>query len=233
MASDAHDELCDGDCIKDCSCGRGFFPACKYKSCYDCFLDRRADYIACIFCGRWHNPEFDTCFTCRPLTHGRDDAARALRQLILWRDQYACRYCGAVEGELQMDPRKIRPACQPNCRWEHSHLIKDDDGLRATTLHVDHIVPCKHGGRAVEWNLQVLCNVCNISKGATWYPGCRHDHTKTRLCKAYRLIANGYFSAPTLEDFMSEWGAFRATGTWDPARHSTWRQMQHEEKAVA
>ena len=33
-------------------------------------------------------------------------------------------------------------------------------------LHVDHIVSIKNGGKTVESNLQVLCDKCNLSKGA-------------------------------------------------------------------
>ena len=33
-------------------------------------------------------------------------------------------------------------------------------------LHVDHIVAIKNGGKTVESNLQVLCDKCNLGKGA-------------------------------------------------------------------
>ncbi len=34
------------------------------------------------------------------------------------------------------------------------------------TLHIDHIVPVSHGGRTLPQNLQVLCQECNLGKGA-------------------------------------------------------------------
>jgi len=34
------------------------------------------------------------------------------------------------------------------------------------TLHIDHIVPVSHGGRTLSSNLQVLCQECNLGKGA-------------------------------------------------------------------
>lgn len=230
--AESSEHECDNDCFKDCTCGRGSYRGCKHRSCYECFLDRRADYTPCVLCGTWHNPEFDTCFKCRPLTRGRDDAAKALRQLVLWRDQYACRYCAAREGDLQVDHRLVRAKCRPNCAWKHTHLIKDDDGMRATKLHVDHIVPCAAGGLADEWNLQTLCHVCNIAKGATWYPGCRHDHEKTKLCRRYRFIADAYFRPEDRRRFLADWAAYRFTGTWDPDIQDSWFQSTSEQGAA-
>jgi 5-methylcytosine-specific restriction endonuclease McrA len=210
-------------CNSECSCGRGSYPSCKYRSCYECFKDRLADLAKCILCGRWHSRDFDTCFKCRPQTRGRDDAAKALRQLILWRDQFTCQYCGAIEGELRVDDRLSRQRCRTDCALTHTHRIKDDDGLRHTQLQVDHIVPCAHGGRAVEWNLQVLCSVCNIAKGAFWHPGCRHDRARTALCRRYFMVAPSYFNEEDRTEFMEEVVAYRATRTWDPQQHKLWR----------
>lgn len=32
------------------------------------------------------------------------------------------------------------------------------------TLHCDHIIPVARGGKSVEWNLQTLCDACNLGK---------------------------------------------------------------------
>jgi len=61
-----------------------------------------------------------------------------LRYLVMQRDFFKCRSCGAS------------PATTPR-----------------TTLHVDHVVPWRDGGRTVMENLQTLCEKCNIGKGAT------------------------------------------------------------------
>lgn len=202
-----HRDSCDGQaCYTRCTCGRGAYSTCVYSSCYDCFLDRRADYVSCILCGRWHSPAFDTCFKCRPNTGGRDDAAMALRQLILARDSYVCRQCGIGEGEDQFDPRLMSET-------------------RPATLQIDHIVPCRSGGLADEWNLQVLCGLHNLAKGSIWYVGCKHEWTRTRQMRAYFLIAPTYFTAEPLEQFRAEVEAYRATGTWDPAVHHRWRNL--------
>lgn len=220
-----------GDCIVACQCGRGNYCYNDYSSCYDCFLDRRAEYIACIYCESWHSPDFDTCFKCRP--QGRDEAAMDLKRVILTRDSFRCRYCGAREGELQADPRLIRPKCPPDCLAEHnhrhpckpkcgrhhkhrregdrenceawcstphSHLIKDDDGIRPAKLHVDHIRPCAKDGTADPWNLQTLCGVCNISKGGDWWEGSRHWWARRRIMAAYLTYLWDFLTADQQED---------------------------------
>lgn len=206
---------------EECSCGRGGYDPDYYNSCYDCFLERRSSYARCIFCGAWHSPAFETCYDCR--TAGRDEAAHDLRLVILGRDAFRCQYCGITEGELQEDPRLIRPACpagcntehnhrwpcqpgckkkhqclrlgdkrccQPGCHVPHQHLAKDDDGIRVATLHVDHIMPCAAGGTADPWNLQILCGVCNISKGAEWLAGSRHHKARRLMMAAYLTYLN-------------------------------------------
>lgn len=60
-----------------------------------------------------------------------------LREHILVRDQYTCKYCG-VSRRLQ------------------SHLL----------LEVDHINPIANGGITIESNLQSLCWKCNRTKGS-------------------------------------------------------------------
>lgn len=214
----AHAETCElgnQECLEQCWCGRGWYPSCRYKGCYDCYLDRRSEFVTCVYCGKWHSPEFDTCFKCRPASFGRDEAAKALRQLVMWRDGYRCRYCGAREGELRVDPRRILPRCRRDCILEHQHRERDTDGLWVVQLHLDHIVPCAVGGNATEWNLQALCGVCNIAKGSTWYIGCRHDRAKTQLARRYRLMPD-YFNSEGRAEFLAEWRAFRVAGTWDP-----------------
>ena len=59
-----------------------------------------------------------------------------LRHLVMQRDHFACRYCGAS------------PAKNP-----------------AVDLDLDHIKPWSEGGESVMGNLQTLCKMCNIGKG--------------------------------------------------------------------
>lgn len=199
-----NDPDCDSEeCITPCACGRGAnYPRCRFRSCYQCFLDRASDYISCVLCGRWHSPGFDTCFKCKPETRGRDDAAKALRQLILHRDEYRCQTCGVTSGDIQPDP-----------------LAYDKDAVRSATLQVDHIVPCRHGGTADEWNLQVLCGLCNRIKLDNWHAGCKYEAVKTNLCNRYLLIAGSYFDPEERARFIADVRLHRVTGTWDPGTH--------------
>lgn len=87
----------------DCACGRSSYNPDNYTSCFDCFQDRRSDYLDCVFCGRWHAPKFSTCFQCRQESPGRDEAGAHLRRLIHIRDGFTCRYCGDSDGPFQVD----------------------------------------------------------------------------------------------------------------------------------
>jgi 5-methylcytosine-specific restriction endonuclease McrA len=139
----------DGD--EYCEEHAAWYDSEKYSSCYYCYLERRRDYIDCIFCGRWHSPAYDTCFKCRQITD-RDEAGRELRRSILIRDSFECRYCG------------------------------DDQNLE-----VDHIKPCKSGGKADPWNLQILCSECNWLKGSTWWESdtCAYYRDRQEVVHAY------------------------------------------------
>jgi HNH endonuclease len=119
----------DGEWTRPCQCARGsaYCAAC-YGSCYDCYLDRRADYEPCVYCGTWHSPEFETCYGCRRAD--REEAGRDLKLVILARDGFRCRYCGAAEGDPQHDPRVERPRCPPRCAVEHNHRWPCRPGCR-------------------------------------------------------------------------------------------------------
>ena len=185
----------DADCEprQPCECGRGTYHSCEHSSCYECFLDRRSDYVSCIYCDRWHSPDFDTCFKCGP--KGRDEAARDLKLVILARDFFACGYCGLHQGDMQVDPRKE---------------TDEDDGWRPAVLHVDHIKPCAHGGTADPWNLHVLCGVCNVSKAREWHKGGRHERRLAELMDAYLTYLHDFLTteeqARLRDDFRELYG---------------------------
>ena len=77
----------------------------------------------------------DSCRTeFRDQGKGRDVNLR-LRFLVMKRDHFKCRMCGAS------------PAKDPS-----------------VVLHVDHVLPWSRGGRTEIDNLQTLCSNCNLGK---------------------------------------------------------------------
>lgn len=88
-----------------CRCERGTYNSRRHSSCYECFLERRADFMTCIWCGRWHSPKFPTCFLCRAEHPDRQEAGADLRRMVLARDRFQCRQCGSDE-QLQVDHMK-------------------------------------------------------------------------------------------------------------------------------
>lgn len=178
---------------QECPCGRGGYDPEQYSSCYQCFIDRRADYLSCIWCGRWHSPRFVACYHCRQ-SGDRDEASIALRQLILHRDGHRCQRCDAREGDPRYDPNLDREVF--------------------ASLQIDHIKPCARGGTADEWNLQVLCGVCNRTKGAHWSPSSEWADMKTALCRRYFLIAPTYFGDAEHTRFLADVHRYRKQKTW-------------------
>lgn len=70
-----------------------------------------------------------------------------------------------------IDPDKRRASLPPSLR----QMVIDRDGyvcglcggeVDPADVHIDHILPVKHGGRDVLGNLQVAHSWCNLSKGA-------------------------------------------------------------------
>jgi 5-methylcytosine-specific restriction protein A len=88
---------------EECDCGRGHYDPEEYRTCYTCYLERRESYVACVFCGRWHSPKYNTCFQCRSGSPERDEAGRNLRLDILMRDDFICQNCGARDNYPQVD----------------------------------------------------------------------------------------------------------------------------------
>lgn len=95
------------DDLLECYCGRGSYSPARYSSCYECFRDRIADLVSCIYCGKKHSVQYSTCFDCRQVS-GRDEAAKSLRFDILIRDNFTCNACGTNEA-LHVD--HIKPCC--------------------------------------------------------------------------------------------------------------------------
>jgi 5-methylcytosine-specific restriction endonuclease McrA len=72
---------------------------------------------------------------------------RSLRQAILERDNYTCRYCGE------------RP--DPTHYW---HSMAGRYGRWMALIHVDHVIPKSKGGTDDPDNLVAACQACNLVK---------------------------------------------------------------------
>lgn len=62
----------------------------------------------------------------------------------------------------QRDRKVINNFIEINCHKKECAHCKIDTGC----FHVDHIVPLAKGGTDEMWNLQFLCEQCNLDKGA-------------------------------------------------------------------
>lgn len=122
----------DEGSIVQCECNRGSYNDAEYSSCYECFLDRRSSYLACIFCGRWHSPKFSTCYRCRQESPGRDEAGRNLRQDILIRDDYTCTQCGEHDY-LQIDHIKPCASGGQATPWNLQVLCSECNRMKGRT----------------------------------------------------------------------------------------------------
>jgi 5-methylcytosine-specific restriction endonuclease McrA len=89
-------------------CDRAFYDPEQYVTCHGCFLDRAANYVPCLLCGRRHSPDYPTCFRCRVIRGtDRADAAHRLRRHVLARDDFTCEACDwRSVAEMQVDHLK-------------------------------------------------------------------------------------------------------------------------------
>lgn len=110
--------------VEDCACGRGEYDPEEHRTCYACYLERREEYIDCIYCGRWHSPRYEICYRCRAAHPGRDEAARDLRIDILIRDEFTCRECGSND-QLQVDHIKPCAIGGDATPWNLQALCRD------------------------------------------------------------------------------------------------------------
>jgi 5-methylcytosine-specific restriction protein A len=75
------------------------------------------------------------------------------------------------DGEIRTPPRRewqrLAPALRPVVLARDGRVCRQCGAEGSTTkLHIDHIVPLAKGGSSDPSNLQVLCQRCNLEKGA-------------------------------------------------------------------
>lgn len=94
--------------------------------------------------------------------------------------------------------------CKADCHAPHEHRAAADDGVRIARMHIDHILPCALGGLADPWNLQSLCAVCNIAKGADWIIGSRHYQARMLIMSAYMTYLSEWLDQDERKRLQSE-----------------------------
>jgi len=95
-------------------------------------------YITIKFNDKTEQDEYDVGIEIYvPKKNKRKIISARKRKRILKRDRYTCQKCGK------------NPVENKDCE-----------------LHIDHIIPVSKGGGSEDSNLQVLCEKCNLKKGA-------------------------------------------------------------------
>lgn len=129
--------------------------------------------------GEYYDPDkYRTCYLCFR------DRAEHYRE---------CIFCGrwhAYQYDTCFKCRTIPRRDEAGRHLRMDIMIRDDAtcqecGLRDTFMQVDHIKPCKRGGRADPWNLQILCIKCNQEKGGQWKLISHYGEARIELMHIY------------------------------------------------
>lgn len=108
-------------------------------------------------------PEGDT----RVIPKAERDADRNIapwiRQAVLARDGYRCRYCSlpVVHADIRKIARQLYPGEVP---WNPRVAAEMHAAFAATWLQFDHVEPHSHGGKSSVENVVITCALCNFGK---------------------------------------------------------------------
>lgn len=88
---------------------------------------------------------------------------KALKQKVLARDGYCCRYCGipVIDAEIRKLVQLAYPDAVP---WATSAPELQHSAFSCMWLQFDHVIPHSHGGLSSEENIVVSCALCNFGK---------------------------------------------------------------------
>lgn len=89
--------------------------------------------------------------------------APAIRQSVLARDGYQCRYCGlpVVHADIRKIAHKLYPTEIP---WNPRIAAEQHSAFQVTWLQFDHVEPHSHGGASSVDNVVISCAMCNFAK---------------------------------------------------------------------
>lgn len=112
---------------------------------------------------RVKSPPVDTKTVPKALRDPDRLVQKAIRQEVLARDGYRCRYCGipVVRKEVRALANELYPEAVP---WVDRDPSKQHAGFQCLWLQYDHVVPHSHGGRSTADNVVISCALCNFGK---------------------------------------------------------------------
>lgn len=89
--------------------------------------------------------------------------ALGVKQAVLARDGYKCRYCGlpVVHADIRKIVQRLYPDDVP---WNPRVPAQQHSGFQITWLQFDHVEPHSHGGRSSVDNVVIACALCNFGK---------------------------------------------------------------------
>ena len=108
-------------------------------------------------------PENDTVWISKADRDPVRAPTKAMKQQVLARDGYCCRYCGipVIDADIRKLVRQHYPDAVP---WVSSAPEQQHSAFSCMWLQYDHVVPHSHGGRSDEENIVVSCALCNFGK---------------------------------------------------------------------
>lgn len=86
-----------------------------------------------------------------------------IKQAVLARDGYRCRYCGlpVVHADIRKIAHQLYPKEIP---WNPIVPAEKHSAFQATWLQFDHVEPHSHGGKSSVENVVISCALCNFGK---------------------------------------------------------------------
>jgi hypothetical protein len=123
-----------------------------------------ADYIDCT-CGRgrYNADSYTSCYECY------QERAEGMTSCLFCGRWHSDEFSTCYKCRKQHGRDEAGTSIRIYIGWRDQYRCRNcgDAGI----INIDHIKPCRQGGGAALWNLQVLCTDCNRVKGATWAPG--------------------------------------------------------------
>ena len=108
-------------------------------------------------------PEGDTQVIPKTERDPDRNIARSIKNAVLHRDGYRCRYCGLPV--IHADIRKIARQLYPNdIPWNPRVPSEQHSAFQVTWLQFDHVQPHSHGGKSSVENVVISCALCNFGK---------------------------------------------------------------------